>query len=171
MGICGSTQTVSSEPAPVTRVKERTAPAPASLQVTDRTTPVPVPAQQVADRTIPHPAPLQTARSLSRTASTSSKRERMHRNEIPSQDSKARSRARSEPQQPPQSLKSSSSQNPRTRAETLVAPKGSNRRDSRPPMPGESTVNSNLWILNFRLNFLSALKIWDLHTKHELPWQ
>ena len=104
-------------------------------------TPKPVPAQQpeVADRTIPHPAPFQTARSLSRTASTASKRERMHRNEMPSQDSKTRSRSRSEPQQPPQSLKSSSSQNPRARAETLVPPKRSDRRDSRPPMPGESS--------------------------------
>ena len=118
MGCCGSTATVPSEPPPSTPASNRTAHVPMPSQTSQEMTP------------IPSSQPL--ARRRSRTGSRPESSSRTY-----SQDSNTRSRTKSAPQPPPAPLKASSSQGPRARAETLTAPKRSNRPDSRPPMPGE----------------------------------
>jgi hypothetical protein len=114
---CGSTVTVRSSP---------------PRQLTERTIPVPVLPQPSAGKSsVPSSEP--PFRSRSRTVPKSESR---HYGGMSSRGSNPRSRTKSAPL-PPQSSKLPSPQNPRTRAETLVAPKRSNRPDTRPPMLGE----------------------------------
>ena len=117
MGSCGSTATVPSGPPQSTL-------APRGTQ---RTAPVPVPSQ-----TSPEISPAPSSQSVSQTRSRARyKPQSTQHNGMSSQDSNARIRMNSAPQ-PPQSLKSSSSQIYRTRTKSLAARKRTNRSDCSP---------------------------------------
>jgi len=113
---CGSTATVPSEPQPAPPV---TGLKPLQPNVREET-----------------PLPSFRPSSRPRSHSSASKHESAHHGRRSSQGSSTRSRTKSAPQ-PPQSFKSSSHQDPRPRARSVVQSKCSRRSDSRTTGPGE----------------------------------
>jgi hypothetical protein len=120
---CGSAATVPSEPQlgpPVTELR-LSAPSPLQPDVKEESS---VPS---SSRTPSRP----------RSHSSASKHESTHHSGRPSRDPIPRSRTKSAPQ-PPQTFKSSSPQDPRPRARSVVQSKRSSRSDSGTTHPGET---------------------------------
>ena len=132
MGCCGSTATVPSGPPPSTLASRGT----------QRTAPVPVPSL-----TIPEISPVPSSHAVSRTRDRTRYRpESTQHNGMSPQDSNARIRTNSAPH-PPQSSKSSSSQNYRIRANSLAAHKRTNRSDCRPTSPSRAIQASIKYVV------------------------
>ena len=125
---CGSAATVLSEPQPRPPVIELRPSAPAPLQPNIK-----------EESSIPSSSrpPFRP-----RTHSSASKHKSTHHSEGSSQDPIPRSRTKSAPQAP-QTFKSPSPQDPRSRARLVVQSKRSSRSDSRPTGPGETIIESH----------------------------
>ena len=145
---CGSASTVPSEP----QVTELRPSAPAPLQRTIK-----------EDSSVPSSSQPPSRR---RSHSSASKHESTHHSGRSPQDPIPRSRTKSAPQ-PPQAFQSSSPQDLRPRARSVVQSKRSSRSDSRATGPGETIFESGSWISIDHLR--RASKVRSSFTDYELP--